>query len=117
MHQRKENAMTTTGRLTGIKNAQLIDTSDKLVEVRESLTHDSTRWMLTTNLDWKANGFVIHNDVIYVPRAKNGKTTNGDIVASVGDYVLNLQDGRKTIVFTPEIKERIARNDFSWFTN
>jgi hypothetical protein len=106
---------TTTGRVTGIKNAELIDSIDKLAQVRDNMANDTDHWMLVTKLDWKTNGFAINNDVIYVPTSKANTKLTGDIIASVGDYVLNLNDGRKTIVFTPEIKARIADGDFSWF--
>lgn len=104
----------TNGRITGIKNAELINNLTELDEVKESMIKDWTRWVFADSLKWREHGFAIKADSIYVPSARN--SSRGEIVASVGDYVLNFNDGRKAIVFTPEMKERIARNDFSWVT-
>ena len=106
--------MAHTGRITGVKTAELIEDAAALETVFDSLVNDPSHWVLVTKLDWKANGFAVSNDSIYVPSTKNGRKTTGDIIASVGDYVLSMNDGRKTIIFTPELKERISRKDFSW---
>lgn len=106
--------MATSGRITGVKRAELISDTAGLTRVLESLVKDTTQWVLVSKLDWKANGFISTGDSIYIPSSKTGRKGTGDIIASVGDYVLHMKDGRKTIVFTPELKARIERKDFSW---
>lgn len=102
------------GRITGIKDAVLINDLAELEKIKESMTKDWTRWVFADSLKWREHGFAVKVDSIYVPSTRN--SSRGEIVASIGDYVLNFNDGRRAIVFTPEMKERIERNDFSWVT-
>lgn len=106
--------MAHAGRITGVKTAELIEDAATLEKVRDSLVNEPGHWVLVTKLDWKTNGFVISNGSVFVPSTKSGRKATGDVIASVGDYVLTMNDGRKTVIFTPELKERIARKDFSW---
>lgn len=105
---------TSSHRITGVKRVELISDSAELSRVLGSLVKDITQWVLVSKLDWKTNGFISTGEYIYIPSSKTGRKGTGDIIASVGDYVVYMNDGRRLIVFTPEIKERIARNDFSW---
>ena len=109
--------MTNTGRLTGVKNSELIHNVNKLNEVMDSMVTEPSRWVFVTKLNWHDNGFVLKHDVIIVPSSKTGTSGNGDIVASVDDYVLNLNDGRRIIISTPELKDRVAKGDYGWFSN
>lgn len=100
-----------TGRITGVKSAEYIADQAVLQSVLENLIQEPYHWVLNTEMDWKSKGFAVVGSSIMVPRSR-GRT--GDIIASVGDYVVNMNDGRKLIVFTPELKARIERNDFGW---
>jgi hypothetical protein len=103
------------GRVVGVRNAELIETSKQLNKVYGSMIHDASRWVHDADLKWKENGFVMKGDFVFVPKSAGAKT--GDVVVSIGDYVINFNSGKRAIVYTPELKERVARGDFSWSMN
>lgn len=109
------NTMTETARRTGTGAAKvtLIETSAELTAAYNDMLSEFHKWILNSKLDASVNGLVQKDDYIYIPSSKVRDDGHGDVVASVGDYILEIS-GRKTIVFTPEIKEAIARGDMSW---
>ncbi len=99
------------GRITGVKNVELIDSAEKLTEVKDNIINDSSRWFFASEANWKESSIGSNAVAIYLVNSR-GKA--GEVLASLDDYVVNFNDGRKTIVFSPDLKKRIELNDFSW---
>lgn len=106
--------MSTKSESTNVVSAVLIDDAVKLRSVMDDIFANTQNWTIDSKLNVAVNGLVMSSGSIVIPLSKKKFTGNGDIIASIGDYVITMKGGRKVIVFTPEIKSAIERGDFSW---
>lgn len=101
-----------TQRITGIKSAEKITDVAALESTAENMIQEGFRWFFAVETQWKTRGIVTRQGAILVP---NTRGSGGEIIAMVDDYVLTLNNGQRTIVSDPKLKERLDANDFSWF--
>lgn len=99
-------------RLTGVRGAEKISDEAGLESIADNMVNESSRWFFAVDADWKNRGIVTRGGAIYVP---NLRGSGGEILAMVGDYVLTLNNGQRTIVSDPKLQERIEANDFTWY--
>lgn len=100
-----------TKRLTGVNRAVEITDQAELADAFDDIISKPFNWDFPISTDWRKRTLVNAGDYIYVT---NSRGKPGDVLVSVGDYVVYLNDGRRVNVFTPDLKVRVAQGDFGW---